>query len=157
MKTLWLVRHAQAAPYEDNQQDKARQLTPTGVDQAGKLASFLQDQGVRVDLMIVRSATRTQQTANILETSTRDVIGSSLIVDDLYLASQDAIWDIVTQVDDATDSLMIVGHNPGLEMLAARFLPSFSGLGTGELVKVRFDCLSWAEAETDAVVEARHI
>ncbi|WP_159078704.1 SixA phosphatase family protein [Orrella marina] len=157
MKTLWLVRHAQAVPYEDNNQDKDRRLTDLGTEQASKLASFLQDENVKVDLMIVSSATRTQQTANIIQQSTQGVVGSSLVVDDLYLATQDALWEIVTQVDDATESLMIVGHNPGLEMLAVRFLPSLTGLGTGDLVKVRFDCLSWAEAGPDVVTEARHI
>jgi len=157
MKTLWLVRHAEAVPHEANQQDRDRDLSALGVDQATRLGQFLLDQQISVDLMIVSSAVRTQHTAKLIEGSAPDVVGSSLIVDDLYLASQDVIWQIVTQADDAIDSLMIVAHNPGLETLAGRFLPSLEHLRTGELVKITFDCQSWQDAGTDLVEDVRHI
>ena len=157
MKTLWLVRHAEAVPYESNQQDRDRALSELGADQATRLGQFLLDHQVRVDLMIVSSAARAQSTAKLIKRSAPDVIASILIVDDLYLASQDVIWQIVTQADDAIDSLMIVGHNPGLESLAGRYLPSLEHLRTGELVKITFDCQSWQDAGTDLVEEVRHI
>ena len=157
MKTLWLVRHAEAVPQEANQQDRDRALSELGVDHATRLGQFLLDSQVRVDLMIVSSATRTQTTAKLIQRSAQGRISSSLVVDDLYLASQEVIWQIVTQADDAIDSLMIVGHNPGLEALARQYLPSLERLRTGDLVKITFDCQSWQDAGTDLVSDVRHI
>ncbi len=157
MKTLWLVRHAEAVPHAVNQQDRDRALSDLGVDQATRLGQFLLAHQARIDLMIVSSATRTQTTARLIQRSAPGVVLSSLVVDALYLASQEAIWQIVTEADDAIDSLMIVGHNPGLEALAGQYLPSLGRLGTGELVKITFDCQSWQDAGTDLVEEVRHI
>jgi len=70
----------------------------------------------------------------------------------LYLASAEQIFERVCEVDDAIASLLVVGHNPGLEQLAAslmrppkgaadrRGLPKFS---TAALATLRFDVDRW--------------
>lgn len=151
MKTLWLVRHAEALEAVADQSDKERPLSHAGIEQAVNLGKFLDETRARVDLMLVSSAVRTQSTAEILLKTAGHLHASSLVIDDLYLASDAMIWNIVTSADDAIDSLMVIGHNPGLLDLVRRFMPSVQRLHTCDLVTIRFAIESWSEAGVDTV------
>lgn len=143
MKTLLLVRHAKTAAAGRDQTDHDRALEDQGVTDAGKLAHYLKKKGYRVDVMLVSSANRTQTTAQILLTALGDHPPEVVVSPDLYLASDERIWAAIQGADAAIDTLLIVGHNPGLEALSQRFLPELTKLLPGQMVRVRFDTDSW--------------
>lgn len=143
MKTLLLVRHAKTAAAGRDQSDHDRALEDQGVTDAGKLAHYLKKKGYRVDVMLVSSANRTQTTAQILLTALGDHPPEVVVSPDLYLASDERIWAAIQGADAAIDTLLIVGHNPGLEALSRRFLPELTKLLPGHMVRVRFDTDSW--------------
>ncbi len=143
MKTLLLVRHAKTASAGRDQSDHDRALEDKGVADAGKLAHFLKKKGYCVDVMLVSSANRTQTTAQILLTAFGAHPPKVVVSPDLYLASDDRIWSAIQGADQAIDTLLIVGHNPGLETLSRRFLPELTKLHPGQMVRVRFNTDSW--------------
>lgn len=143
MKTLLLVRHAKTAAAGRDQSDHDRALEDQGVTDAGKLAHYLKKKGYRVDVMLVSSANRTQTTAQILLTALGKHPPEVVVSPDLYLASDERIWTAIQGADMAIDTLLIVGHNPGLEALSRRFLPELSKLLPGQMMRVRFDIDSW--------------
>ena len=72
------------------------------------------------------------------------VIQSSL----LYHASPDAVIEVLrSALTPAARSVMIVGHNPGLEDLVAQLTGEHVGLPTAALVNVAVDIDRWSELD----------
>ncbi len=155
MKTLLLVRHAKAAPAAIGQSDHGRALEDSGVTDAGKLAHYLRSKSILPDQMLVSSANRTQSTAQILLTAFDGVAVDVLVSDELYLAPDAFLAEVVARTDDAVHTLMLVGHNPGLSDLVSHYQNQPVGLGTAQMFMLQFDTDHWALVETAAVKKAR--
>jgi len=64
----------------------------------------------------------------------------------LYHASPDAVIEVLRTIATPTArSVMIVGHNPGLEDLTAQLTGEHVGLPTAALVNVAVDIDRWTE------------
>ncbi len=62
----------------------------------------------------------------------------------LYLASLDDLLDVLVSQDNGFNSLMIVGHNPGLTTFANYLSPSITNnVPTAGVVSVNFDREDW--------------
>jgi phosphohistidine phosphatase len=155
MKTLLLVRHAKTAPAGRDQSDHDRALEDVGVTDAGKLAHYLKKKGYQIDVMLVSSANRTQTTAQILLTALGEHPPEVVVSPDLYLASDDQIWAAIQGADPAINTLLVVGHNPGLETLSQRFLPELTKLHPGQMVRVRFNIDSWRLASKQVAQDVK--
>lgn len=119
MKRLILMRHAKTEPWTEGIDDHARALTPIGHDAAMAMARALKDEGWSPQKAVISTARRTRETWAHLS----QVFGSCdlALEDDLYLAGERGIADIISDQSD-TQTLMIVGHNPGLHDLALSIL-----------------------------------
>jgi len=155
MKTLLLVRHAKTAPAAIGQSDHERALEDDGVTDAGKLAHYLRLKSIVPDQMLVSSATRTQSTAQILMTAFDDQVVEALVSDDLYLAPAPFIADVVANTNDEVDTLMIVGHNPGLSDLVAHYQTEPVHLQPGQMFMLQFDTEHWALVQTAVISKAQ--
>lgn len=113
--TLVLLRHANAEGWADTDADRV--LAPHGVDAAGRVGSWLHEQGIRPDRALVSSAVRTQQTWSIVA----EHAGWTLAPDveaGLYTAGPDAALDLVRLTDESVETLLLLGHNPTIHYLA---------------------------------------
>lgn len=114
MRTLILMRHAKAVRPAEAESDKARGLTSRGRRDAAAAGAAMEDAGLKPQTALVSTAERTRETAahglqNFrLETRYEEA---------LYHASPDSLWDAFS-ADDA-DSVVIVGHNPGVGELVS--------------------------------------
>jgi phosphohistidine phosphatase len=70
----------------------------------------------QIDLVLVSTATRAQQTWDLVRPGVS--FEDARDVPELYLASADAMMRRIRAVD--CDTLMLIAHNPGLEVLAER-------------------------------------
>lgn len=117
MLRLMLFRHAHA-DRPDDVIDHERQLSDSGRKQARRMGAYLAEQGLEPDLVIVSSAVRTQQTwaeataAGARAAHRRDEPR-------VYESSAGDLLEVLRQQDAAHISIMLVGHNPGMERLAA--------------------------------------
>ncbi len=71
----------------------------------------------------------------------------------LYLAEPAALLAVIGAQDDAVESLLVVGHNPGLTELVHELLPGFDvdDLPTGAVVALDYPAgTAWAGLETAA-------
>jgi phosphohistidine phosphatase SixA len=73
----------------------------------------------------------------------------------LYLARDDQIWAAIQGADPAINTLLVVGHNPGLETLSQRFLPELTKLHPGQMVRVRFNIDSWRLASKQVAQDVK--
>ena len=143
MKNLWLIRHGQALNFTSTAHDRDRLLSEEGINEVRALKRFLAQRNVVPDLIKSSSAARTVSTARILAGLTESGEKSIQVLPELYLASAQELWDVISQTDDSVQTLMIVAHNPGLEDLATQCAGRLVGMGTSAAVHLTFDVDSW--------------
>lgn len=119
MKRLILMRHAKTEPWTEGVDDHARALTSLGHEAAIKMAKALKVEGWLPEKAVVSTARRTRETWSHFA----NVFGACefCMEDDLYLAGERGISEIITEHDGAR-TLIIIGHNPGLHDLALYIL-----------------------------------
>lgn len=119
VRTLLLLRHAKSSWADPALSDHDRPLAPRGVRAAKRITNHLRTQAVRPALVLCSSARRARETLDAL----RPALDDSTVIsteDGLYGADADALLDRLHAVDPDIVAVMVIGHNPGLEDLAAR-------------------------------------
>jgi phosphohistidine phosphatase len=116
MKRLFLLRHAKAVPAESGVEDFERTLMLGGMQDAGAMARYLRKSDYTVGLILCSSAARTAQTGELMVQQLECEIEFR---DALYLSDPAKLLAAVRGAPAAVSALMMVGHNPGLEALAA--------------------------------------
>ncbi len=114
MKTLYIARHAKSSWDDPTLSDYNRPLNARGERDAPRMADALHQHNVQPDRILTSSALRARTTAEIYH----ETLGGILQEDDrIYEASATALLYLALELLDSVESLMIVGHNPGLTEL----------------------------------------
>lgn len=143
MKTLYLVRHAKAEELQVNQTDFERQLTHRGEDQATQISKLLKD---KVDLIIASPAARTLKTAQIIATGIHYPLNEITLNPSIFEANLNNLSKVISTIEDKFKSAMLVGHNPGISLLAQKLCPEVkTELPTCAVVILTFAQESWIE------------
>ncbi len=124
MRELILLRHAHAEPVTEGQADMDRPLSPQGLAEAQAAGRWMAEQGLVPDRVLCSPSRRTRETLEaVLET-----IGyvDQRLEDSVYEATAGTLAGLVDGNDQA-ERLLVVGHNPGLERLAALMHSGQSG------------------------------
>lgn len=114
-RTLVVMRHAKAEPHASS--DFERELSEQGRADAAAAGAWLAERGLVAQEALVSAAHRTRQTWEELA----DAAGWSLaprLDRGLYAAGVDTALDLLREVDEATSTLIVVGHNPTMAYLA---------------------------------------
>jgi phosphohistidine phosphatase len=118
MRRLLLLRHAKAAQ-DTGEGDHARALTERGRQDAAHIGRAMDVRGYIPGFALCSTSRRT--------TETWEIIGPELakppavrFTKDLYLASPRNILGQIQQTEDGVQSLLLIGHNPGIGECAAR-------------------------------------
>ena len=114
--TLLLLRHAKSSWVDPTLPDHDRPLASRGRRDAKRIAKHLTGLEFEPELVLCSSAVRTRETLELV----RPALGNSKVLfeDGLYGASSDELLGRIRVVPDAVGSVMLIGHNPGLEQLA---------------------------------------
>jgi phosphohistidine phosphatase len=122
MKTLFILRHAEAAPGSPDQQ---RVLTAAGRDAAANLGAIMREKSYSPAAILCSPATRTRETLNGLGLQGPKPVFKP----EIYHADISGLLALLWEVD--ADSALLVGHNPAIHGLAA----SMAGEGPEELLQ----------------------
>lgn len=116
MPTLVLLRHAKSR-YPEGVEDHDRPLSERGLREAPIAGRMIAERVPVVDLALVSTAVRAQQTWQAVASS----VSPRLLEDraDLYLATVHELTELVRGLPSDATVVMLVGHNEGLEELAA--------------------------------------
>src|SRR5438876_5692831 len=115
--TLYLLRHAKSSWADPALADRDRPLAPRGRRDAKRIAKHLAGLGIEPELVLCSPAERTRQTFELI----RPALGASSKVKleaKLYAASSDELLERIRAVPESVASVMLIGHNPGLQDLA---------------------------------------
>ena len=163
MKRLTLLRHAKSSWNDPVARDFERPLNRRGRKAARRIGEEMRRLGLAFDAVIASPATRVKETLSEVEQG----FGRSLAAEyeqRLYLADLQTLLEIVHGADDAAESLLVVGHNPGLEMLAVA-LTTGSGLRdevatkfpTGAIAEIALPTGRWRDVAPGSGTLARFI
>ena len=145
MKRLTLLRHAKSSWKNVGLDDSARPLSKRGEHDAPLIGERLRARGGGPSLIVTSHAKRAVATAEIVARCLDYPREALCIEPALYLASPATVLAVAGAQDDRYESLMIVGHNPGLTELANRLLPSLKleNLPTAGVVMIELAADSW--------------
>lgn len=141
MKRLLLLRHAKAMPAAEPLADIARPLAARGTRDAGWVGERLFRHGFGPQSIVTSPAARALHTAQIVAAAVGYPRENIVIEQRLYLAEPSAILAVVAAQDAKLESLLVVGHNPGLSELVLELLPTFEAddLPTAAVVGLAYD------------------
>jgi phosphohistidine phosphatase len=155
MRRLYLLRHAKSSWKDTSLPDHDRPLAGRGRRAAKAIASHLREQGIEPELLLCSTARRARETLDRIEPG----LGTPTIrvERELYAASAPTLLERLRSVPDTVESVMLIGHNPGLQDLAAdlaRPSPTVSELATkyptAALATLVFPASSWKELDHDS-------
>jgi phosphohistidine phosphatase len=120
MDRLILLRHGKAEPDSPSGDDFDRRLAPRGVKESAAMGETLADLGMKPDLALVSPAARTRETWAATEAV---FAGADARFDKaLYLAEAGFIRQAAEAAGRDCRTVLVVGHNPGLQELAVDLL-----------------------------------
>ena len=119
MKRLFLLRHAKSDRSSDLD-DFDRHLNARGRRAAPKIAEIMHQRGFLPDVVLSSPSRRTRETWELIAPELGFDRDKARLVDQLYLAPAKQILDLLRQLPAEVGSAMVIGHNPGLEDIAAR-------------------------------------
>lgn len=114
--TLILLRHAKS-DWSGHEGDHDRPLAKRGRRQAPEAGRWLAANVASIDLAIVSTANRARSTWD-LASDELDEPPQTRLDDDAYAASAADLLHMVRSLDEALSTVVLVGHNPGIEELA---------------------------------------
>ena len=115
MKRLLVLRHAKAERDSDSGRDFDRPLAERGWKDAGEVGRAMRERSLHPDAIIASPAKRVVETLAALA----EGYGPLEAEYDrrIYNASPETLLDTIRQADDEAQTLLVVGHNPGLHLL----------------------------------------
>jgi phosphohistidine phosphatase len=118
VKTILLLRHAKSAWGDPGLSDHDRPLNGRGERAAKAIADHLVQHGPRPDLILCSTATRARQTLAPLIQRLGTPTPPLALEAGLYLASEDRLLDRLKELADDIATVLLVGHNDGIGLLA---------------------------------------
>ena len=164
MKRLLLLRHAKSLR-DESLKDKDRPLNPRGRSDAPRMGSYMHHKRYLPQLVLCSTAKRTVETWEFLGPEL-DASTQVRFTEALYLASAPMIGNLVRAVDNDVSTLLVIGHNPGLEQCAQMLArePAIDEerqfttalrekFPTCALAVLDFDVSNWDEATSGALTD----
>ena len=132
-RTLLLLRHAKAE-HGQGTPDHDRELAPRGRVDSRAVGRWLSDplRALASDLVICSTSERTRQTLAGLVAGGVSV--SEVLFDErVYDASATGLLDVLLEVPDSVMTVLMIGHAPGIPMLASAL--ALNGAGSTDALE----------------------
>ena len=142
-RTLILLRHAKS-DWSGDEPDVRRPLAKRGRRQAPEAGRWLAEHVDALDLAVVSSAVRAQQTWE-LASAELDQTPETVVDDRVHAASAHELLRVVRDLPDERRTVVLIGHNPGLEDLTELLTGRWVHLVTSAIAMVTVPG-SWADA-----------
>ncbi|MDA0680960.1 MAG: histidine phosphatase family protein [Proteobacteria bacterium] len=144
MKILTILRHAKSSWDLAGVADFDRALNDRGERDAPEMGQRMKAAGIRPSLIVSSPAARAWSTAKLVAAELAYPVEFLQRESDLYHAGSDKLFTVIARQDEGFNSILIVGHNPGLTDLVNQLVPGLTGnLPTAGFVSVSVDTDTW--------------
>ncbi len=139
MKRLILMRHAKSDWSQGGLTDFERPLNKRGVNDSSKMGKWMANHVELPDVILCSTARRTQQTMQLLllglmssGIDTNDI--EQYHFESMYLGSSGTLKQLIHLHINQHESIMLIGHNPGMEGLLLNYCPNAPLTHNGKLM-----------------------
>ncbi len=148
MKTLGIWRHAKSDWNDRSARDFDRPLNGRGRKGAAIMGRHIASQPIWWERIVASPAVRVAQT---IEIGAQAAKITPLVRWDrrIYLASSATLIDLLREQNGDPATMLIVGHNPGLEDLIFDLVPDDGGNPLRDIVEVKYPTAAFARLELD--------
>ena len=112
MKQIHVLRHAKSSWDDPSLADHERPLARRGQKATARIASYIDDSGIRPGLVLCSTARRARETFEGISRA----LGSPTVhfKAELYDSSAREWLEALKSIDESVSSVMLIGHNPAL-------------------------------------------
>lgn len=143
MKKIMILRHGKSEVKVESDFD--RRLTLEGIKDVSTVALKLEaTEGWVPELVICSDAKRAQQTRDLFLSKFIDKV-SMVMENKLYSGDSNDILCVLSKQESTINTMLLVGHNPLLSMLASHLCLQNITLGTSDCVLLSRDTDSWED------------
>ncbi|MEZ5788014.1 MAG: histidine phosphatase family protein [Xanthobacteraceae bacterium] len=152
MRRLILLRHAKSDRGNPSLADIARPLNPRGQEAATRIGAYMAKHDLLPDLVLCSTAERARETWDLVAKGFTKPPPATFDKR-LYNADVDRIVTVVHETPMDSHTVMVVGHNPGMQDAATSLLAAgdveqranlLQKLPTGGLIVIDFAVDDWA-------------
>ena len=157
MKRILLLRHAKSA-WPEGVKDHDRPLGDRGRHDAPRMGAYIAAADLEPDFALVSSARRTQETWALVAPAFARSCASRTVAS-IYEAEPAAILKAIQEAPTEGGTLLVIGHNPGFEDVAALLAPQGEAEAlarmktkypTAGLAVIAFDIEAWEDVAPGA-------
>ncbi len=140
MRTLYLLRHAKSSWQDESLADFDRPLKKRGREAAKHVGKLIASEKVSDLLIVSSSAQRTRETTELVMKSVKAEV---LHDPEIYEADLPSLLEVLSRISDDRKTVILVGHNPGMEILVRYLTREVAVMPTAALAKIVIDNSSW--------------
>jgi phosphohistidine phosphatase len=149
MKLLLILRHAKSSWKETGLSDHSRPLNQRGIKAAPRMGQVLFEEDLVPDLILSSTARRARDTADLVADAS-GFEGEIHFVESFYHASPSDYLETLSSLSSDVNIVMIVGHNPGMEMLLEMLTGEEERLPTAALALIQLPIKNWSQLSDEA-------
>ena len=141
------MRHAKSSWERADLSDFERPLNERGRHAAPLIGQFIVENQLQPDIVLSSPAKRAEQTARIVRQTAQ--IQSQIIFNAyIYEAVPGRLLDVLSEQEDTNTSILLVGHNPGIEGLIKILTGESPQVPTASLAVVDLEIGRWRDIAT---------
>ena len=144
MRTLLIMRHAKSGWDNPDLADFDRPLNSRGLKTAPFMGNIIYENDLQPDFIISSPAKRAKQTA-ILVKETAQIETKIEYEEKIYEASPTTLLYVAAGIPDEKESVLLVGHNPGIEGFIRMLTGESSVIRTAAIAKISLNIEKWSE------------
>ena len=144
MKTVLVLRHAKSSWNQTGLSDHDRPLNSRGQKAAPRIGQLIYEEDLIPDVILSSTARRASDTADLVAEAS-GFAGEVAYLEDFYHAWPSDYVDALRNLSDDIESAMIVGHNPGMELLLEELTGESERFPTAALAVIHLPIAYWSQ------------
>jgi len=144
MKTLLLLRHAKSSRDDPALRDFDRPLNDRGKEDAKLMGRYVRRKKIFIDVIVSSPAKRARRTSELF-LKAADAPTEPVFDERIYEASAHQLLRVVSEIDSAHQTVLLVGHNPGFEDLLTSLTDRAARMPTASLACIDLSVDKWQE------------
>lgn len=156
MKNILVMRHAKSSWKDQNLPDHERPLKNRGEKDAEKMGKLLKQKDLIPDLILSSTAQRAKQTAKIVHDACK-CKKEIIHLKELYMAEPSDILDAILQHAGDAKTVMVIGHNPGMEAFVQILTDKVETLPTSSIAYLSAKIKKWNELSENGKMDLKKL
>jgi len=123
--------------------DFDRPLADRGREACAIIGEYIKEKGIDFDLVLVSTAVRTRETIELVK-ERAEFHGEVRYDERIYEATTSQLLEVISQVENDRQSVLLVGHNPGIQDLLAALTSEHVSVSTATFAKIDIKVTEWS-------------